>query len=139
MPQRLRRRDVLDPRGLEVELREVVVRGERDADEQGAGDEDVERRTPQLLERVKADDAARRDHLPARRRRRVREREAECREHETRHTRRIEGKSRLLGLDAAHEAPESKADEQTGDDPADRSPHANLRKVFLLIGDVMEA
>jgi hypothetical protein len=54
LSQRLRRRDVLDLRGFEEELGVVVVRGERDADQQRADDEHPERFAAELLHRVES-------------------------------------------------------------------------------------
>jgi hypothetical protein len=139
LPHGLRGGDVGHPRRAEEELREVVVRGQRDADEQRRGDEHVERPAAELAEGVEAQHAARRHRAAAPRRRRVGQAEAVRAEHEARHARRVERQRRLLGLQVgADEAPEHEADEQPGHDPADRAPHPDARELPLLVGDVVE-
>jgi hypothetical protein len=107
LAERLRGRDVRHVGGHEVELRVVVVRRQRDADEQRARHEHVERPAAELPEGVEPEDAARRDGLPRRARRRVREREAVDAEQEARHPGRVERQRRLLGR-AARERPSPK-------------------------------
>ena len=119
-------------------MSKIIIRGERDADQQGAGDEDIKGPTPELLERVEADDASRRDHLSTGGRGRMRKCEAERGENEAGDARRVERERGLLGLHATDESTQSEADEQSSDDPADRPPDADLRELLFLIGDVVE-
>src|SRR5436305_823243 len=84
---------------------------------------DVEGGAAELLERVDADDAACRHRLSPRRRRRVWKREAERGEDEARDPGADQRKRCLLRLYSAHEAAQTEADEQPGDDPADSAPH----------------
>ncbi len=138
LPERLRRGDVLHLCRLQEELRVVVVRGERDADEQRADDEHPERLAAELAHGVQSRHAAERYRMPRRRRRRVRQRERVQPEEDARRAGDVQRPRGGLGLHSLQHRRQHEADEQPRHDPADRPPHADPWELPLLILDVME-
>ena len=115
---------------VEERVRERVIELQRDADQERPEHEDGERPLAQQLQRVEPEDVGERARRRCSLRRRVRQHQAEqpehdraCGGHSQRHRRRLEAE---------------RADEEPGDDPADRAEHADRRELAPRILHLVE-
>src|SRR5881296_1424324 len=137
LAQRLRRRDLFDACIAQEDLGKVVVGRQRDAQQEGGGNEDIERAVAELRQSVEADDATQRNPLPRPWGGRMRQRETVEAEQQARPGSGVE-RQRGLFRHACHDAAQHEADEQSGYNPADRAEHPDQRKLLLLRLDVVE-
>ena len=113
-------RRVGDADGVQKRIRERVIELQRDADQERSDDEHRERSILHQLQRVEPEHLAHAD-APGRLRRRVRQQQAEHRERDRSRRSQLHRPSRRFD---AH-----RADDEAGDDPADRAEHAHRWKL----------
>ena len=138
LAERLRPRDVRKPRRGQVQLREIVVEGQRDAQEQGAEDEQVEGPASQFLQGVQSDHRPERRLPSGGRRRRSAEREAVESHDQAGRARRVERPGRLFRNDLTGEETQDEADEEARGDPADRAEHPDQRILRFPVLDAVK-
>ena len=131
LPERLNERRLRNLDLVEERIRERVVELQRNAEQERADDEDQEVAVAEQLKRVEAERVAHVERRARRFGRRVRQRERVGRHDDRRAGRDLHRQHERVGV-------KHFADDDARDDPADRSEHADDRKVARRVRDVVE-